>query len=419
MYLARLPRRVFGSPSLPSPLRTSRPMSSNGCCGGNAPARAPTAAQASGEVASLAEAVRMGDSPSAVADTVKEYYGEVLTATEDLKTSACCTAVAPPPAIRSALSRVPDEVVSKYYGCGSPFPEGLTGSGLRVLDLGSGSGRDCYVAAALVGASGSVTGVDMTLAQLDVARRHVDTYCKDTLGYKNPNMKFVEGRIEDLGAAGIKDASIDLIISNCVVNLSADKAAVLSEAYRVLAPGGEMFFSDVYADRRLLPAARTHPVLVGECLGGALYDQDFLRLARAAGFEDPRRLNVPTPIEVKDPELEALLGGARFYSITYRLFKLPGSLESLCEDYGQAAKYKGSINESPVSQYRYVLDDHHVFEAGKWYEVCGNTAAMVGDSWLGKHFEIVGGRERHYGVFSCGAAPAPVAGEGVATGACC
>ena len=288
------------------------------------------------DVGDLAAAVKMGNDADKVIDSVKEYYGDVLTATEDLKTSACLTSSAPPPQIRSLLSKLPNEVVAKYYGCGTPIPLGI--EGMRVLDLGSGSGRDCYVCAAMVGPKGSVTGLDMTPSQLDVARRHAESYCTKTLGFPTSNMRFVEGKIEDLAAAGIQDESIDLIISNCVVNLSPDKSAVLREAYRVLAPGGEMYFSDVYCDRRLPAAVRTHPVLLGECLGGALYEEDFLRLARGAGFEDPRRLATPQPIEIGNAELQGLLGEAKFYSISFRLFKLPGKLESACEDYGQAIK---------------------------------------------------------------------------------
>lgn len=348
------------------------------------------------DVGNLPAAIKLGDDATKVTDSVQEYYGQVLQKTGDLRTSACCTAVAPPPLIRQALSVVPDEVISRYYGCGSPLPMGI--QGLRVLDLGSGSGRDCYVAAALVGERGRVTGVDMTDAQLEVARQHADAYCTATLGYTASNMSFVKGRIEDLAAAGISDQSIDLIISNCVVNLSPDKGAVLREAYRALAPGGEMYFSDVYCNRRLPASLRTHPVLLGECLGGALYQQDFLRLARAAGFEDPRALTTPTKIDVMDAELADLLGEAKFYSITYRLFKLPGKLETLCEDYGQAVRYKGTV---PGSKHAYRLDDHHVFETGKWYEVCGNTASMVGDSWLGNNFDVIGDRSVHYGLFDC------------------
>jgi arsenite methyltransferase len=130
----------------------------------------------------------------------------------------------------------------------------------------SGSGRDCYVAAALVGERGSVTGVDMTPPLLEVARKHADAWAAH-LGYKAPNMRFLEGRIEALGDAGLADGCMDLMISNCVVNLSPDKRAVLREAHRVLRDGGEMFFSDVYADRRLPASVREDPLLVGGCIG--------------------------------------------------------------------------------------------------------------------------------------------------------
>lgn len=109
-----------------------------------------------------------------VRDSVTKYYGETLKTSDDLKTSACCTPNALPKAIRDILSEVPDEVKAKYYGCGSPTPLGI--QGLRVLDLGSGSGRDCYVASALVGAEGSVTGIDMTDAQLEVGDVAAETH---------------------------------------------------------------------------------------------------------------------------------------------------------------------------------------------------------------------------------------------------
>ena len=231
-------------------------------------------------------------------------------------------------------------------------------------------------------------------------------------------MKFVKGTIEDLQAAGVEDASQDLIISNCVVNLSPDKPAVLSEAYRALSDGGEFYFSDVYCDRRLPEELRSHEILLGECLGGAMYIEDFKRLCAATGFGDPRVLEGHA-IEIKDEALAELLGEAKFYSLTYRLFKLPpGRLETLCEDYGQYAVYKGTISGHPNA---YSLDDHHRIEKNKPFLVCGNTASMLGETWLGKHFDIVGDRSTHYGLFDCG--PSPVAGGGdngaPAGGACC
>lgn len=333
-------------------------------------------------------------------DSVKDYYGKVLSTSKDLKTSACTAAGAPPPALRAVLRKVPSPVTEKFYGCGAPLPMGI--EGLRVLDLGSGSGRDCYAAAALVGERGSVVGVDMTDEQLAVAREHAESYCTQTLGYQKPNMRFVRGYMEDLGAAGIEDGSADLVISNCVVNLSPDKGAVLREAFRALAPGGEFYFSDVYADRRVPEAAQRDPVLWGECVSGAMYVEDFKRAARAAGFAYPVHVSA-SPIEIRDAGMRKLLGPARFYSITFRLFKLPaGLLESCCEDYGQRATYKGSIDGSEGS---YVLDAGHTFEAGRPTHVCGNTAAMLGEgghSWLARHFEIEGDRRVHFGFWGCG-----------------
>ena len=254
----------------------------------------------------------------------------------------------------------------------------------------------------------------MTVQQLAVARAHAAEWAA-TLGYAAPNMRFVSGRIEALAEAGIADGSCDLVISNCVVNLSADKRAVLREVWRVLADGGEFHFSDVYCDRRLPAAARADPLLVGECLGGALYVEDFRRLCVEAGFADPRVAS-SAPIEVRDAALRDVLGEARFTSITFRLFKLPGRLESLCEDYGQYAVYRGSIAGSP---HAYSLDDHHRLEKGKPFLVCGNTAAMLQETWLAKHFDVHGDRSTHYGLFPCGPAPAASAAACAPGGACC
>ena len=232
-------------------------------------------------MAALMAAKPLAKDDATVRAEVATYYGETLQTSDDLKTSACCTPNALPKAVKDVLRSVPDEIKAKYYGCGSPLPAGI--EGLRVLDLGSGSGRDCYVASALVGPRGTVTGVDMTDAQLDVAKSHVEEYTANVLKYDAPNMRFVKGQIEYLDEAGIEDGAVDLIISNCVINLSPDKARVLSEAYRVLADGGEFYFSDVYCDRRLPQHVRENEVLYGECLAGALYIEDFRRLCAAAG----------------------------------------------------------------------------------------------------------------------------------------
>mmetsp|Transcript_7375 Transcript_7375/g.21778 ORF Transcript_7375/g.21778 Transcript_7375/m.21778 type:complete len:258 (-) Transcript_7375:1455-2228(-) len=194
---------------------------------------------------------------------VSDYYSEVLKSSKDLKTGACTAGGAPPPRIREILSTVPDEVKDKFYGCGAPLPLGI--EGLHVLDLGSGSGRDCYVCSALVGEEGSVTGVDMTDSQNEVARRHAESFTQ-SMGHSRCNMKFVTGHIEFLDRANIADDSVDLVISNCVVNLSPDKPRVIQEAFRVLRPGGELHFSDVYASRRVPAHVQRDEVLLSTLL---------------------------------------------------------------------------------------------------------------------------------------------------------
>lgn len=353
---------------------------------------------------------------SSTYETVQEYYGKVLSSSKDLKTSACTPGSSrPSPAVLGVFDKVPKEVLERFYGCGTPLPTSI--EGLDVLDLGSGSGRDCYLAAALVGEEGSVTGIDMTDEQLQVARTHVEDFTK-SMGYAKPNLRFEKGMIEFIRDAGVKDGSMDLIISNCVVNLSPDKQKVIQGAWDALREGGELHFSDVYCDRRLPDHVRQHDVMLGECLGGALYVEDFMRICRNVGFLDPREL-VREPITVTDPELKELCGNAQFYSITYRCFKL-SNLETLCEDYGQVAYYKGSIEDHASS---YALDDHHVFETGRPMLVCGNTASMVGETWLKKHFDIVGDRETHFGLFDCGTPATATAPSGSSSspqgGACC
>jgi ubiquinone/menaquinone biosynthesis C-methylase UbiE len=330
-------------------------------------------------------------------DEVKDYYGKELENSEDLKTNACCTLTAPPKYILDALSEVHDEVQAKYYGCGLTIPFQV--EGLRILDLGSGSGRDCYIASKLVGENGFVVGVDMTDEQLEVANRHID-YHTEKFGYSKPNISFIKGNIERLDELGFEEGSFDLIISNCVVNLAGDKQKVLNDAYRLLKPGGEMYFSDVYSDRRVPVSLQSDPVLWGECLSGALYWNDFLNFAKKAGFTDPRSVE-NKPITIENKTLEEKVGELEFYSVTYRLFKLDG-LESDCEDYGQAAAYKGSIKGSEAA---FDLDDHHHFPKGKIMTVCGNTYMMLNDTRFKKHFDFYGNWETHFGIFEgCGGA---------------
>lgn len=326
-------------------------------------------------------------------EVVQDYYGRELQGTSDLKTDACCDASSVPDWLKSLLKKIHPEVLSRYYGCGLVCPPLL--EGCRVLDLGSGSGRDVYALAQLVGPTGEVVGVDMTDEQLAVAEEHRQFHI-EAFGYDN--VRFLKGYIEKLDELDLEPESFDVIVSNCVINLSPDKDAVLQGVRRLLKPGGEFYFSDVYADKRVPDAVREDPVLYGECLGGALYWNDFVNISKAAGFADPRLVE-DRPLEITDPKLAPRVGNLRFYSATYRLFKLDG-LESDCEDYGQAVMYQGSIADN---ENKFILDKHHHIETGHVFPVCGNTWRMLQDTRFKDHFQFMGDFSRHFGIFAgCG-----------------
>jgi SAM-dependent methyltransferase len=356
---------------------------------------------------SISRAARMN-----VQDNVKTYYGKVLQRSEDLKTDACCTLEAAPDYLHNIFAKVHPAVAARYYGCGLIAPEALEGA--RVLDLGSGSGRDAYALSQLVGPAGAVVGVDITPEQLALARAYQDWHARQ-FGYAN--VRFVEGDIERLEAIDLDAKSFDVIVSNCVINLAADKDAVFRAAHALLKPGGEFYFADIYADRRLDKALRFDPVAQGECLGGALYWNDFFAMAKGAGFADPR-LAADRPVMIKNESLRARLGPAQFHAATYRLFKIDG-LEPACEDYGQAVVYKGGLphHESAVA-----FDKHHFIEKGRVFPVCGNTRRMLKESRLAPFFEFLGDGSTHYGIFpGCGtASPFEKAAKGAsAAPSCC
>lgn len=195
--------------------------------------------------------------------------------------------------------------------------------------------------------------------------------------------------------------------------MSPDKEAVLKEAYRVLKIGGELYFSDVYSDRRVPRSLVEDPVLYGECLSGALYWNDFINLAKQTGFKDPRLVE-DAPITISNKKIEDLIGHIKFFSATYRLFKI-AELEPACEDYGQAVIYRGGIYTCPNT---FVLDAHHTIETGKvWaccdlhinyqkkkvFPVCSNTYRMLKQSRFAPFFEFIGNEAIHYGIFQgCG-----------------
>ena len=222
---------------------------------------------------------------------LRSAYGEVAradTAGEDCGNAAGCCGTSDDVAISQLISTrlgyseadlaaVPDGA-DMGLGCGNPKAIAALKAGETVLDLGSGGGFDCFLAAPEVGDGGRVIGIDMTPDMLSKARANAAQG-----GYGN--VEFRLGEIEHLPVA---DASVDVIISNCVINLSADKPQVFREAYRVLRPGGRLAIADVVATADLPDEIRNDPTLVAGCMGNASRIEALLEMMTAAGFADVR-----------------------------------------------------------------------------------------------------------------------------------
>lgn len=160
-------------------------------------------------------------------------------------------------------------------GCGNPTGMGNIKKGDIVLDLGPGAGFDCFLAAKKVGGSGKVIGVDMTQEMIDRARQNANKY-----NYDN-----VEFRLGDIEKLPVNDNSIDVIISNCVINLAPDKSKVFKEARRVLKKGGRMYISDIVLLKNLSEEQKNDEGLITGCVGGALLKDDYLNIVKKSGFE--------------------------------------------------------------------------------------------------------------------------------------
>lgn len=341
---------------------------------------------------------------STLKDHLREYYGRTLKKTADLEKKACC-ANTTSERFAEDLRLIPDEVKLRNYGCGCPIPyDDLTG--LTALDLGSGAGLDSFLLSRLVGESGRVHGVDMTDEQLDVARNNRERVGR-AFGYSRPNTEFHRDYLET--AESIASGSVDLVVSNCAINLSPFKDRVFKTIHRVLRQGGELYFSDIVADRHVPTELKQDQHLVAECLGGALYEHELHDVMKDAGLGDPR--------VVARTLVEQDVSGypIRFFSVTIRAFKVTPHFDRRCEDYGQIATYRGNCANQPA---RFLLDDHHIFEAGRPAPVCRNTARMLTETRFSRYFEVTPPRQ-HLGLFPCGPAPSLSTNGNATPGACC
>lgn len=346
---------------------------------------------------------------------VSDYYSKITTEDEgEMQTNICsCASDAMPDYLKEIRKELPDEIITRFYGCGSPIPKAIEGK--TVLDLGCGTGLDCYILSKVVGENGRVIGVDMTDSQLEIAKKYQDEMA-EKFGYSKSNVEFHKGYIEDLKSLGIEDESVDVVVSNCVINLSPFKEEVFEEIWRVLKRGGELYFSDIFADRRIPEEISQNEILRGECLGGAMYREDFRRLMTKIGWDDFRYLSSAKQ-SIGNKDIENLVGNITFYSDTISAFKIPDLMEDLCEDYGQVAIYKGGIKEN---DHFFDLDDHNRFFLNKPELVCGNTAAMLEETRYRKYFEIIGNRDNHFGTFAgCATIGSSSADDGEGSEVCC
>jgi SAM-dependent methyltransferase len=218
----------------------------------------------------------MTQSPTPIHETVREHYAERI------KNSASCCG---PDACSCSdnnlypadlLTTIPSDVSSTSYGCGDPITLASLQPGQTVLDLGSGAGLDCLLAAKQVGPEGRVIGVDMTPEMIERAKKNAERV-------NTANVEFRQGYLEDLP---VESDTVDVIISNCVINLSPDKEKVFSEAFRVLAPGGKLAVSDIVTDGELPDKIRQSLAAWAGCVAGAVQAKDYIAMMESVGFTD-------------------------------------------------------------------------------------------------------------------------------------
>jgi ubiquinone/menaquinone biosynthesis C-methylase UbiE len=353
---------------------------------------------------------------------------------------------------RQYLQVIPQEVIDRDYGCGDPSK--FVRGGETVLDLGSGAGKICFIASQVVGEHGKVIGVDMNDEMLELARRS-QPLVAEKIGYDN--VRFCKGRIQDMqidrdrvdaylkqhpvdGEAALQqfeaflatmrsdqpmiaDNSVDVVVSNCVLNLvdPSEKPKLFAELFRVLRPGGRAVISDIVSDEPVPEEMQRDPELWSGCISGALQEREFLDAFIAAGFQGAQAA-------AYQPEPWRVVRGIEFRSVTVLAYKFP---DVPCMEHNEAVVYRG-----PYSSVR--DDDGHTFVRGQRTAVCRKTFEKMqcepyGEDFLAispatavhpdqaKPFECSGGQqERPAKITKGGAVTMNVLGDDCCgSGGCC
>jgi MoaA/NifB/PqqE/SkfB family radical SAM enzyme/SAM-dependent methyltransferase len=314
---------------------------------------------------------------------MREFYGA---AAETPQAELCC----PTKYDDSATAHIPKDVLDRFYGCGSPMTTAGIQPGEVVVDLGSGAGIDVFIAAKFVGSAGKAIGVDMTDRMLAVAHENRPKVAA-ALGYDV--VEFREGFLE---AIPVECRSVDLVTSNCVVNLSPDKPRVLEEVWRVLKDHGRLVLSDIVSESRVPPHLKVNPQLWGECLVGALTQEELLAELERAGFYG---LEILKRTYWKDVE------GYPFFSVTVKGYKLEKTAG--CVFKGHRAVYLGPGKA-------FVDEEGHQFPRNEPYEVCTDTVAKLSRPPYQRMFAILEPGEEKAGYTCC--APGETCAPG---GGCC
>lgn len=326
----------------------------------------------------------------------RERYASAAAAPEK---ALCCPVDYDP----EYLKVIPQEVIEKDYGCGDPSQ--YVNEGETVLDLGSGTGKICFIASQVVGKSGKVIGVDMTDDMLEVAHRNAPIIA-ERIGYAN--VEFRKGRIQDLaldltelekelaqtpvGDANawmaldqitkdlkeskplVENESIDVVVSNCVLNLveSGLKDQMFTEIFRVLKKGGRAVISDIVSDENIPEHLQEDDYLWSGCISGAYTEEGFIKAFEEAGFYGIEVLKL-------DTQPWQTVEGIEFRSVTIQAWK---GKDGPCLERNQAVIYKG-----PFSQV--TDDDGHTMKRGQRYAVCDKTYHLYQKSPYKNHFEFV------------------------------
>jgi ubiquinone/menaquinone biosynthesis C-methylase UbiE len=342
------------------------------------------------------DTVREGVQELDIESAVKARYSGAALAREP---ELCCP-VSYDPALLAAL---PEEVLARDYGCGDPSRHLRPGE--TVLDLGSGTGKICFIASQVVGPSGRVIGVDMNDDMLDLARRNAPTVARN-VGYAN--VTFGKGRIQDLALdldrldaylasrpvhslndlerldaetarlrieyPLVADGSIDVVVSNCVLNLvkPADKARLFGELFRVLKRGGRVVISDLVSDEDVPLDLQRDPDLWSGCISGAFREDRFLEAFEEAGF-----YGISVLARGVDPW--RTVQGIEFRSVTVAAWK---GKQGPCFDHTQAVIYRGPFREV-------VDDDGHVLRRGVRTAVCEKTFRFLSSEPYRAHMDLV------------------------------